>query len=98
MAEQVYGAEWWDKKKRRWGKSLRLQFSDDLFRGDDEYWTCLCGGIGDKWGVQTLRSLALLGAAVVLAHEGEIDSGILPHCVPAHIRNKIKELLPDEKE
>lgn len=71
----------------------------------DETYGCLCTfpanhktlGI-DAW---TVRSLALLGSAVVLAHQGEFaedDYNFLPNAVPEWIRKAIDQsLVLDEK-
>lgn len=71
-----------------------LHFSDL-----DEEWRCLCTfpyNDGDTLDASRVRSLALLGAAVVLAHNDELDNPILPNGVPEWIRNEIKRLVIDE--
>lgn len=41
-----------------------------------------------------MRSLALLGAAVVLLRNKEIDNGFLPNCLPKWIIDEIYTSLP----
>jgi hypothetical protein len=41
-----------------------------------------------------IRSLAMLGAAVVLLQHGVIDNGFLPNCLPKWIVDAIGESLP----
>ncbi len=82
MSEQVYDAE-----------GMQIQFSDM-----DEEWWCLCADLpGDEWGelpAEEIRSLALLGVAVKLAHEGRLPHGILPEAIPEWIRKEIKRTIP----
>ena len=72
-----------------WG--LHFSESDD----SEEDWSCLCtfpSNDGDNLSIERLQSLALLGAAVVLAHDGLLNSPFLPFCVPGWIRDEIKKL------
>jgi len=76
MGEQIYTVE-----------EQAIQFSES----DDE-WMCLCTFPRNDEGRLTrdrVASLALLGAAVVLAHNDELDIPILPHGVPQWIRDEI---------
>ena len=45
---------------------------------------------------ETVRSLAYLGAAVVLLQRGEIEHGFLPQCLPEWVRDGIDEALKEE--
>mgnify|MGYP003394357638 CR=1 FL=1 len=83
MGEQVYDAE-----------GMQIQFSDM-----DENWWCLCTSFGwreadEKLCPEEIRSLALLGVAVRLAHDGKLEHGILPEAVPEWIRKEIRRLIP----
>ena len=65
-----------------------VQFSDT-----DETWRCLCTfphNDGNHLDSTRVASLALLGAAVVLANRGELNHGMLPNAVPVWMRNEIK--------
>lgn len=72
--------------------SARLYFSDDT--------QCLC-----TWPylehlcASELRSLAYLGAAVVLAHHGKLEATYLPlpNSLPAEIVNFINDSIPEHK-
>ena len=76
-----------------------LQFSEI----DDDY-VCLCTFPHNDQGVLTpdrVRSLALLGAAVVLAHGDDLEHPFLPACVPEWIRHEIDRVMhyhPEEDE
>ena len=68
-----------------------LQFSEM----DDDY-VCLCTFPHNDQGVLTpdrVRSLALLGAAIVLAHSNDLDHPFLPNCVPGWIRKEIDRVM-----
>ena len=82
MGEQVYTVVSID------GEEHYLQFSED----DDSY-RCLCSfPTNDEamgMDAERVRSLALLGAAVCLAHQDMLDHGILPLAVPEWIRKGI---------
>ena len=59
--------------------------------GDDEV-GCLCTfphNDGDRLDVERVRSLAYLGAAVVLQKRGDLEHPYLPGCLPAWIRDEI---------
>ena len=85
MGEHVYSVS---------GKSITWEDFTIQFSEMDDDWSCLCT-FPHNDGVEILpsrlRSLALLGAAVVLAHQGELEEGanFLPHCVPQWIRDEI---------
>ena len=68
-----------------------LQFSEM----DDDY-VCLCTFPHNDQGQllpDRVRSLALLGAAVVLAHSGDLENPFLPYCVPEWIRKEIDRVM-----
>ena len=83
MGEQVYSIE-----------GQEVQFSEV----EDTY-ACLCTfpfndkAFGGKLDADTVRSLALLGAAVCLAHQGELELPILPQGVPEWIRDEIDRVI-----
>jgi len=84
MGENVYPIQDYD------GNWTEIRFSEL----DDDY-GCLCTfpyyeGLLD---VATIRDLALFGAAVRLAFEGQLEHGFLPHAVPEWIRNEIDRVL-----
>ena len=77
----------------RVGVDCRILFTDN---NDDV--ACLCtfpcnDEIDGALDGERVRSLALLGAAVKMAHEGELgeDLNWLPECVPEWIRAEIKK-------
>ena len=77
MGEQVYHVD-----------GIDIQFS--VF--DDDDWVCLCTFPHNDAGALTsyrVASLALLGAATVLAHNGDLSTGALPEDVPEWIRSEI---------
>ncbi|MFH1485963.1 MAG: hypothetical protein ABIH46_07830, partial [Chloroflexota bacterium] len=82
MGEQVYTVVSID------GEEHYLQFSED-----DVSYCCLCSfPTNDEamgMDAERVRSLALLGAAVCLAHLDVLDHGILPLAVPEWIRKGI---------
>ena len=69
------------------------------FSAMDDDTACLCTFPHNFKGVgidrEHVRSLALLGAAVVLAHQGELenDSNVIPYCIPEWIRDDIDKAL-----
>ena len=68
-----------------------LQFSEM----DDDY-VCLCTFPHNDQGQllpDRVRSLALLGAAVVLASNDDLDHPFLPNCVPVWIRQEIDRVM-----
>ena len=75
-----------------------LQFSEM----DDDY-ICLCTFPHNDQGALTpdrVRSLALLGAAVVLARSCSLEHPFLPACVPEWIRKEIDRVMnyhPEEE-
>ena len=74
---------------------MSLSFSEE-----DSEWRCLCTfpvNCGDRLGPGTIRSLALLGAAVTLACIGDLPHPILPDAVPQWIRDEIKRVIPNEE-
>jgi hypothetical protein len=90
MSEQVYEVSCWDEEKQEWG-TMGIQFSEM-----DNEWACLCTFDPEKSEVDidVIRSFALLGAAVVLAHIGKLEHSFLPFNIPPFICDKIKRLLP----
>lgn len=75
MGEQVYHVDGFD-----------IQFS---YAGE---WGCLCTfpyNDQGRLGPDRVASLALLGAATVLAHNGDLDTGLLPEDVPEWIQSEI---------
>jgi len=56
---------------------------------------CLCTfphndrAAGKELTADRVRSLAYLGAAVVLEHQGELESPFMPDCLPEWIRKEI---------
>lgn len=63
--------------------------------GDDEL-GCLCTfphNDGNQLSEERVRSLAYLGAAVVLLYHGEIDHGFLPNCLPDWVRSEIDRVV-----
>jgi hypothetical protein len=90
----IMGCDYYGIITREEGYSSSLHFSDL-----DEEWECLCTfpyNDQGKLDSSRVRSLALLGAAVVLAHNGELDNPLLPNGVPEWIREEIKRIIPDE--
>jgi len=87
MGEQVYTVS--GRHDEKW-ENVDIQFSDT-----DDTTACLCtfphnfeqGGVDSEH----VRSLALLGAAVVLAHQGELedDYNFIPNCIPKWIIDEI---------
>jgi len=69
--------------------------------GDDEY-RCLCTFPGNDAALglnaERVRSLAVLGAAVVLAVKDELEYGALPYAVPEFILQGIDEALGIERQ
>lgn len=84
MSEQIYLVTGYS------GEEYDLQFSES---NDD--WACLCTSLrtpdsdDGHLEIDTIRSLALLGAAVVLASRDDLNSTLLPDCVPEWIRQDI---------
>lgn len=70
---------------------FELHFSDS-----DDVWGCLCTfpyNDGDKLDAERVRSLALFGAAVVLASRGDLENGFLPYAVPQWIQDEISRVV-----
>lgn len=82
MGERVYSVNRYE-----------LQFSETS--GDN--YGCLCTFPGNDISlgidIDRVRSLALLGAAVCLAVEDELEHGLLPDAVPTWIREQIDDAL-----
>ncbi len=72
------------------------------FSDMDDDWVCLCTfphNDGERLTPERLRSLALLGAAVVLLYHREIDGPVyLSSDIPNWIVEEIKRLVPDQSE
>ena len=63
--------------------------------GDDEL-GCLCTfphNDGGELSKERVRSLAYLGAAVVLLYRGEIEHGFLPSCLPDWVKQEIDRIV-----
>jgi hypothetical protein len=57
---------------------------------------CLCTfphNDGFKLDEERVRSLAYLGATVVLLKQGEIDHGYIPACLPDWVRKEIDRIV-----
>ncbi len=75
---------------------LNIQFSES-----DDRFGCLCtfpGGYGDKQlDIETIKSLALLGAVVAVARNsiayGDKDFVAIPDCLPAWIVDAIDRVI-----
>lgn len=66
------------------------------FSEDNEEVACLCtfpAGERKTLSISTLRSIAYLGAAVVLAHQRIVTSGEIPGCLPDWIKDEIDRIL-----
>lgn len=63
------------------------------FSSLDDSWRCLCTFPGNDTDTgpdkERVASLALFGAAVILALDNDIDDGLLPRAVPEWIRHGI---------
>lgn len=79
------------------------------FSESDDNYGCLCTfphnyqslageGVPDAIDNDTVRSFAMLGVLVVLAHQGQLmdEYNYIPQSVPDWIRKRIEELLPLE--
>ena len=84
MGENVYPVQDYD------GNWLDIRFSEM----DDDY-GCLCTFPyrDERLDVEDIRDLALFGAAVRLAFEGELEHGFLPDAVPEWIRKEIDRVV-----
>lgn len=66
------------------------------FSDGDESVGCLCTfphNDGESLTKRRIRSLAYLGAAVALDHQGELEHSYLPSCLPDWIRRDIDKAL-----
>lgn len=77
---------------------INIRFSEE-----DKEWDCLCSfpdSIELEKGIspRRLRSLALFGAAVILAYDGVLleDFSYLPDDIPVWIQESIRKGIPDE--
>lgn len=93
MGEQIYTV--YGRFDAKWGEwdEVEIQFSEM-----DDDTACLCTfphNFNEKLDAEHVRSLAMLGAAVVLAHQGELKETVnfLPHCLPQWIRDEIKRIV-----
>ena len=84
---------------------IEKQYYDDTFirfSEMDDTFGCLCTfpwNNQENMDIDTLRSLALLGAGVVLAYHNEIDTPVfLPYGIPDWIIKGIDKYLPEEKD
>jgi len=102
MSEQVYtiagSMQDPDSVFQKWG-TRSVEFSEA-----DDTWRCLCtfpwnDNAEGRIDISRIRSLALLGAAVVLIHNGDIQEeyNYLPYCVPEFIRKAILEAIPEKE-
>jgi len=85
MGENIYPIQDYD------GRWTNIQFSEM----DDEY-SCLCTFPMNDMGrldPDRVRSLALFGAAVRLAFDGDLEHGFLPDAVPVWIREEIDRVI-----
>ena len=95
MGEQVYTV--YGRFDTKWGEwdEVEIQFSEM-----DDDTGCLCTFPHNDNGeldAERVRSLAMLGAAVVLAHQGELkDTNFLPFCLPQWIQDEIKRIVKSE--
>jgi len=90
MGENVYPIEDYD------GNWVEIRFSES----DDGY-SCLCtfpfnDAVMGCLDADRVRSLALFGAAVRLAFDGELEHGFLPAAIPEWIRAEIDRVILDE--
>ena len=102
MGEDVYTVSGYTKPEYKENESVEWAEYNIQFSSTDDDWRCLCTfphNDGKTIDVSRMRSLALLGAAVVLAHQGELEetNSFLPFCVPEWIREEISRLLPDKE-
>ena len=73
------------------------------FSDSDDEFDCLCTfphNDGEALTVERLRSLALLGAAVVMAYDNPVsrdDYIFIPRDIPGWILDGIRGLLPEEE-
>ena len=94
----VYGSVS-DKKGNAGWEELSILFSES-----DEDWSCVCtfphNYSDGRLYYDIVRSLALLGAALAMAHHGEFRDNdgyvYLPGCIPQWIQDEIKRLVPEE--
>lgn len=99
MAEDTYIVDGYDSSDGHW-KDVCIQFPED-----DSEIRCLCTFPDNDFVTdidrERVQSLALLGAAVVLAHRGDFSfegGNFLPHCIPDWIVDRIKEVIIDKKD
>jgi len=87
-----------------WGRREAWKEYILLFSEGDDDLPCLCtfphnDEIGGELAKDTIISLALLGASVVLAHQGHFEDeyNYIPYCLPDWIVEQIKQkfLAPD---
>jgi Zn ribbon nucleic-acid-binding protein len=101
MSEQIYTVD--GKILGPDGNSVEWIEREISFDINDKDWECLCSFPPERSEDITsakVRSLALLGAAVVLLHNGEIQSlpCYLPRCVPKNIQEAIKKAIPNKEK
>lgn len=70
---------------------------------EDDSIRCLCTfphndlAYGGKLAPAKVRSLAMLGAAVVMIHHGELNGPVfLPHSLPQWLVDELERLLPED--
>jgi hypothetical protein len=97
MGNDYYNVAYWDSKAHDWRKKPVSIFFRDTDSADG--WSCLCTfpfnySPADGLDPETVASLAILGAAVSMAHHGDIDADggyiALPEDVPEWIQQAIK--------
>lgn len=67
-----------------------------MFSEIDDSICCLCTfpfNDRERLSIERVRSLAYLGAAVVLSQRGKLDHPYLPSCLPQSIRDEIDRSL-----
>ena len=70
-----------------------------MFGELDDSVGCLCTfphHYNETLDADALRSLAMLGATVVLLRNGNIDNGYIPGCLPKWFMDELNRLLPVE--
>jgi hypothetical protein len=72
-----------------------------MFSEADDSIRCLCTfpfNDGERLCPDRVRSLAYLGAAVVLDQRGELEHPYLPFCLPKWMRDEIDRNIPGIKK
>ena len=100
MAEDVYTVDGYDNTHEKWD-SVTIRFSED----EESGLRCLCtfpyNDFVNGLDRERIQSLAVFGAAVILAHRGDLSfetQNVLPFCIPDWIVDRIKEGIIDKKD